>query len=199
MAYKHFRREYFDDTRSDEDLEKAARALYKGCERHFSASVDRITNIAEVHEKEDYFRDLIATLLKSDDLSDFNETVDIIIRDIPMVEKWISWWRRPSNAAMIFPSSREMDDHLWHTIPDTTNAEEFMHWVLYCSVGNRQVGVKGVIGLLLFAESLEAIYEHRMRKWYSFSEKSLFMFHSQRAVSMTIMETILNLGEISLR
>jgi hypothetical protein len=36
---------------------------------------------------------------------------------------------------MLFKPHREMNQDLWDQLPDTTNAEEAMHWKLYCDVG----------------------------------------------------------------
>ena len=76
-----------------------------------------------------------------------------------MSRRWMEWWKRPGNAAMIFRSMRKMDEALWDAIPNSTNAEESMHWVLYRSVGKRCPPLEGIAGLVTFASSFEQMYE----------------------------------------
>ena len=50
-----------------------------------------------------------------------------------------------------------MGDDLWKSMPKTTNAEEAMHWKLYCAVGKELGLFEGPEGLFKFAESLQTL------------------------------------------
>ena len=67
---------------------------------------------------------------------------------------------------MIFRSMRLMDQALWDAIPETTNAEEAMHWVLYCSAGYHREAIEGIAGLMAFADSFQNMYEDEIGKLY---------------------------------
>lgn len=153
------RKKRFKDTRTEEELKEVGRTLYKGCKRHFEDSVDRICKITEVLGREDVLRDLVDTMLNSEDPDDFNRAADEIEEEFPALHRWLDWWRRPANAAMIFRSMRVMDDRLWHAIPDTTNAEESMHWCLYAAVGFGHDALTGLLGLAMFVEDFRRMYE----------------------------------------
>jgi len=44
----------------------------------------------------------------------------------------MEWWMRPAHASMLFHSDKKMDIEIWDSIPKTTNAQEAMHWKIYC-------------------------------------------------------------------
>lgn len=77
------RKKRFKDTRTEEELKEVGRTLYKGCKRHFEDSVDRICKITEVLGREDVLRDLVDTMLNSEDPDDFNRAADEIEEEFP--------------------------------------------------------------------------------------------------------------------
>lgn len=167
LGFQRFRRSFFNDQRSDDQLAIIARALYKGCERHWTGSGDRVCKISEVKKEEPYFRLLIDGLETAEDMDDFNKTADDLVTAFPMLENWMAWWRQPCNASMIFRSQRTMDQALWDSLPDTSNAQEAVNWVLYSSVGYRHEGLEGIIALINFAESMEAMHTDVSRTFLS--------------------------------
>lgn len=106
---------------------------------------------------------LIHDMENAEDMDDFNGVADDLVTHFPMLEDWMAWWRQPRNAAMIFRSHRTMDQKLWDSLPDTTNAQEAVNWVLYSCVGYRHEAFEGIIGLINFAESMEALYDDVLR------------------------------------
>ena len=164
-TYRWFRRKYFNDSRSDEELDAAARALFKGCKRHFMNSSDRLCKMSEVKEKEDLFRRLVSDLLVAETMQAFYTVADRIVEEFPMVRNWLDWWKRPDVAAMIFRSHREMQESSWDALPDTTNAEESMHWCLYSAVGNNLETMTGLASLVTFAASFQQMYDDARSKW----------------------------------
>lgn len=56
---------------------------------------------------------------------------------------------------MLFQPHHEMNQELWDSIPDTTNAEESIHWKLYCAVGKNMGLLEGLEGLFKFAQYLQ--------------------------------------------
>lgn len=53
---------------------------------------------------------------------------------------------------MLFSSFRGMSEDDWDAIPDTTNAEEAMHWKLYSAIGKDHGIMDGLESLWSFAE-----------------------------------------------
>ena len=53
---------------------------------------------------------------------------------------------------MHLESRRKMDAYVWDRMPDTTNAEEAIHWKLYCAVGRDQHLIEGLYGLKAVSE-----------------------------------------------
>lgn len=163
-AFIRFRRDKFGDARTDEELKDLGRTLYKGCARHFGDSVNRVCKLMEVREHETAFRKLVDVMIHAENPDDFNAAANRIEADFPMVYRWLDWWRRPANAAMIFRSMRLMDDRLWNAIPDTTNAEESMHWCLYSAVGFGHDALSGILGLVMFVEDFRHMYNDFSRE-----------------------------------
>ena len=77
----------------------------------------------------------------------------------PDVAPWLSWWVRDEVASMLFTSQRRMEPAIWDSIPDTTNAEEAMHWKLYASIGRDHSLMEGIRSILRFAEHIAKLIE----------------------------------------
>jgi hypothetical protein len=52
---------------------------------------------------------------------------------------------------MIFESQKLMDASIWDAIPDTTNAEEAMHWKLYAAARRKHSFFEGLKALYAIA------------------------------------------------
>ena len=102
----------------------------KGCQQHFRSGVTRLARIGGVVPvgQEQRFRRLTARLIEAPDLDTFYDTADTILRDFKSVKPWLQWWMREEHATMLFESQRRMDPILWKSLPNTTNAEEAMHF-----------------------------------------------------------------------
>ncbi|CAA7259307.1 unnamed protein product [Cyclocybe aegerita] len=150
-AFVEFFSGRLDDTRTVEELHLAAEHLTRGCQEHYRASVTRVSRIggAVPPEKVDAFKDRALGLLNAPDSDAFLERASLLIRDFPSLKSWMAWWMRPSNASRLFESERVMDIEIWTSLPSTTNAEEAMHWKLYCACGRNHP----------FFEGLEALFK----------------------------------------
>lgn len=141
-----------------------AEGLLKGCQEHFRANVTRIKRIAAVispNNPSDYerkgaeFEKLALGLISAGSLTAFQQQANTILRQYPPVKLWMSWWSQPQIAQMLFNPLRAMDAQLWDSIPDTTNAEEAMHWRLYQHSGRDLSLMDGLEGLYRFSQLLE--------------------------------------------
>ena len=160
LAYIWFVRNILrEDKKTDEELAAEARALYKGCLRHFKGGVERLCRIREFRDNDERFNELVDGLLDAETHETFSNIADQIVTEFPLAKNWMEWWKRPTNASMIFRSKREMDGELWDALPDTTNAEESMHWCLYQAVGCKLETFEGLTGLVQFADSFQRMYE----------------------------------------
>ena len=155
-AFIEFRQQE-GSTRTQDDLRTAAERLLKGCKHHFESGVTRIARIAAVipPEQEKTFRRLTNGLIHSDSLDDFYVLCGTVLREFPQVSPWFQWWMREEHATMLFQSQRRMDPILWDSLPETTNAEEAMHWTLYCMVGRDHALMEGILSLRAFVRHFE--------------------------------------------
>lgn len=94
-------------------------------------------------------------LLDLESLDAFKDAVTLLIRDFPNIESWISWWSHDHHAPLLFESHRSMDAATWKSIPESTNAEEAMHWKLYAAAGRDHDLLEGLRALHRMAEYFE--------------------------------------------
>ena len=66
---------------------------------------------------------------------------------------------RLEHVRMLFSSERVMSEQVWTSLPSTTNAEEAMHWKLYCAVGCNHTFMEGLTALLRVAHYYKRLYE----------------------------------------
>ncbi|KAG2140158.1 hypothetical protein DEU56DRAFT_735326 [Suillus clintonianus] len=153
-AYVEFWMVREDNTRPAEELAEAARGLLKGCHPHFRAQVTRVKKISGVVPPAlaDVFEDRVLQLLQCQDLATFKSISSSLIRDYPKAEDWLNWWMADGRAEMLFAPFRRMPDNLWYNLEDTTNAEEAMHWRIYCGLGKFHSFVAGLHALRAFSE-----------------------------------------------
>lgn len=144
-----------------EELTKAAKAILRGCEEHFRAAVTRVSRIngAVPPDKVEAFKTRAIGLLSVAGIDEFSEQANLIIRDFPRLKTWMEWWMRPSHATMLFSSQRLMKEHVVKSIPNTTNAEEAMHWRFYCAAGRDHSFMHGMNSLYKIAVDFERQFE----------------------------------------
>lgn len=58
---------------------------------------------------------------------------------------------------MLFESQRRMDAVLWNSLPNTTNAEEAMHFKIYSAVGRNHALMEGIFSLLAFVRHYDQL------------------------------------------
>lgn len=161
-AYIWFWREERQSERSEDELRREAQGLLKGCQQHFKAACTRIrklTSIIPRAERHD-FKKLCKTLRTVPDMDTFESTARSMVARWPRTSSWLAWWLRPSHAPMIFQSQIVMDAFIWASIPDTTNAEEAMHWRLYCGAGRDHELIQGLYALYSMARYFERLFSH---------------------------------------
>ena len=142
-----------DDNRSESDLREAAQRVLRGCKEHFRAGVTRLSRINGVipPARREIFVERALALVTAPTHVEFLEYARLIIRDFPETATWLAWWLRPAHASMLFESQKVMDPKIWNAIPDTTNAEEAMHWKLYSAAGRNHDFFNGLNGLYAVA------------------------------------------------
>lgn len=150
------------------ELEEASEKLLKGCGQHFQAGVTRISKIGGVvpHGSTDAFKNRVKALLDASDVVTFMSCAEVVIQDFPKTETWLRWWMRDAHAPMLFTSHRKMDPHIWDQMPETTNAEEAMHWKLYSAVGRNLSLMDGLHGLSAVAQYYHRIYTASLRNFF---------------------------------
>ena len=89
-------------------------------------------------------------------MNTFDETVFNLIKKFPLCVNWLEWWLRPETKQMIFKPFMKMNDKLQSEVPNTTNAQESMHFVFY-QIGDYNNSIcQGLTLLVLFAQCLES-------------------------------------------
>ncbi|KAJ6523218.1 hypothetical protein DFH09DRAFT_1047292 [Mycena vulgaris] len=148
------------NTRTQEELGEAFKAIYRGCAQHFRAGITRVKKISGVvpPDQAEAFQFRVLALLDAADSEEFQARAAAVIRDFPKTESWLRWWMRESHAVMLFASERRMDPDVWDSIPDSTNAEEAFHWKLYCALGRLHALMEGFRGLFAVAGYYQRLY-----------------------------------------
>ncbi|KAJ7761346.1 hypothetical protein B0H16DRAFT_1211916, partial [Mycena metata] len=160
LAFVDFWRQYAPDERTVNELLEAAPKLLKGCVQHFRAQITRLKKISGVI---DVFANAAKKLLKCETVDEFTTHANAFIEAFARAETWIRWWMLPAHACMLFPSFRVMDAALWHKIPDTTNAEEAMHWKMYAGLGKAFALMPGLRVLAAFADYYRTQFDAQRR------------------------------------
>ncbi|KAJ7116971.1 hypothetical protein C8R44DRAFT_627132, partial [Mycena epipterygia] len=165
LAYVDFWVKHAPGERSIVELCDTGPKLLKGCRQHFRNQITRVKKISGVVDpsKTDVFANYANKLLSCESINEFNRNADAFIKDFPRAESWIRWWMLPAHACMLFPSFRVMNVDLWNSIPDTTNAEEAMHWKLYAAVGKSLALMPGLKALYKFADHYERLSDAQKR------------------------------------
>ncbi|KAF5361206.1 hypothetical protein D9757_013608 [Collybiopsis confluens] len=147
------------DNRSDEELFSKAGTLLKGCWQHFSSSVTRVKRITAIVQPSSRTRfERLAKSLQNAELPEFIETCTTIRSEFPRLKEWLNWWLQPEHAEMLFVSRRRMPERLWSALPETTNAEEAMHFSMYSQQGRKHGFIDGWIALKKIADTFQRKY-----------------------------------------
>ncbi|KAK0234340.1 hypothetical protein IW262DRAFT_1452899 [Armillaria fumosa] len=136
------------------ELMEAAKKLLKGCQQYFCNAATRVKRLGGVvpPDKASDFMNLMALLYSTQDITVFNNIVAEIRTQFPRLKPWLNWWLCPDHASMIFPSQRRMEPLVWDVLPDSTNAEEAMHFKIYMIAGKKPDIIQGLDGLLIGAK-----------------------------------------------
>ncbi|KAJ7658759.1 hypothetical protein DFH06DRAFT_442939 [Mycena polygramma] len=164
LGFIDFWLQYAPNDRSVDELSDAAAKLLKGCRQHFRNQITRVKKISGVVDpsKTDIFENYARKLLSCENMDDFNHHANEFIVAFPRTESWIRWCMLPAHASMLFPSFRVMNPELWLSIPDTTNAEEAMHWKIYAAIGQFLALMDGLKALYKFAEHYRRLSDAKM-------------------------------------
>lgn len=157
-----------NNARTEDELRVAAQKVLRGCREHFRAGVTRLSRINAVipPQQSDVFVQRAVALVSLPTQAEFIERAQLIIRDFPLIGPWLAWWLRPAHASMLFESQKVMDSCLWESIPETTNAEEAMHWKLYSAAGRNHDFFTGIKALYKVAVYYERLYDAEQSVYY---------------------------------
>lgn len=160
LGFTEFWMTRHDNTRSMKELHDAAGILLRGCREHYRAGVTQISKISAVipPDMADTFKHQALSLLDVSDPTEFLSLTTLLVRDFPMTKSWLNWWMRESHASMLFLSQRKMKPELWKAIPETTNAEEAMHWKMYSATGRDHGFLEGMHSLYAIAQYYQRIH-----------------------------------------
>ena len=93
---------------------------------------------------------------------------------------------RPSHATMLFSSQRLMEEHVVESIPNTTNAEEAMHWRFYSAAGRDHSFMHGMMSLYKIAIDFERQFEAVGRTlWLAIFLKTILLSSTMTARNIT--------------
>jgi hypothetical protein len=139
-------------------LRLQAEGLIKGCIVHWKRSLHKIK---QVIRKRHLFRfeGLIGVLEAERTTSaEFLQAVEQIRAEFPEVRPWLAWWVMPGNGSMIFPAMQKMPTDLRAKLPNSTNASESNHWLLYRAVGFHFDLFEGIRRLYRHQRDTEMLY-----------------------------------------
>ncbi|KAJ7137255.1 hypothetical protein C8R46DRAFT_969648, partial [Mycena filopes] len=154
-AFIDFWLEFSPHGRDEKELAQAAAAL--GCRQHFDNQITRVAKISRIvgPERQSVFRKYAKTLLRQTDMAGLRKCASAFIADFPGAKPWVNWWMCPSHASMLFPVASDMEQELWNSLPETTNAGECMHHRAYQMVGRDNSLFYGLAGLYVTIHYLE--------------------------------------------
>ena len=151
MAYSQFFASDGDDV--DALFEEALSRL-KGCNFHFRKS---LTGVMRSLEEEDstHFKEMVDHMIQVPEIKELTAMKDQLEREFPNFLRWIRWWTQPRIAALLFKAYQNMDEDVWASLPDTTNAVESLHQSLHAHIGKKAATVVDAISqLFLFTSTL---------------------------------------------
>ncbi|KAF5365496.1 hypothetical protein D9757_012971 [Collybiopsis confluens] len=159
LAFIDFWLQQDDNKRSRDELKTAGSALLRGCEYHYSKSIERVSRTAGIipPNTRDTFIQYARRLMYIESTSEYSHHVHEM-RQKWSINPWLSWWTRPEIARMIFASQRTMALERVALLPNTTNAEESMHAKIYNLVGRNHELISGI-------NALKKVEEYHHELW----------------------------------
>ncbi|KAF5338688.1 hypothetical protein D9758_017577 [Tetrapyrgos nigripes] len=182
-----------DNTRTRTELENAAQSLIKGCRYHFEKSVTHVARLSN-HVPPDSraeFEELCRQMVIAENSAVFDRVVKIMKETWPGLEAWLNWWLAPEHASMIFHSQQKMDSKLASKLPDTTNAEESVHSVIYQIAGKNKDIIQGFDGLLKVMRHFQRMHDsyiHGLPIRYGRSQRQRKLDQLERCEAETLTE-----------
>ncbi|KAF7354491.1 hypothetical protein MVEN_01138400 [Mycena venus] len=139
-------------------LRARAEALIKGCIVHWKRSLHKIKQI--IGKKHLFRFEGLIGVLESEQTTaaEFLQAVEQIRAEFPEVRAWLAWWILPGNGSMIFPVMQKMPAELRAKLPNSTNASDSTHWLLYRAVGVKFDLWEGIRRLYRFQRETEMLY-----------------------------------------
>lgn len=121
----------------------------KGCLQHFRSQITRVKKISGVvgPAQHNIFENRVKALLDAEDRPELERLAKKLVETFPKIKSWLDWWLWESHARMLFPSHRTMDPNVAASLPDSTNAEEAMHWKIYAALGKKFGLMRGLYAL----------------------------------------------------
>ncbi|KAJ3897592.1 hypothetical protein F5879DRAFT_813774, partial [Lentinula edodes] len=158
--------------RDESELRKRGDELLRGCLQHFQRSITRVKRIAAIVpvEQQLHFAKKVNRLLQAKDSNDFNQLAKTLEADFPKIRPWLHWWLRPEHASMLFQAKRNMDPLLWHSLPETTNAEESIHFSMYAQQGRKHAFFAGWEALWKIVQTYEKLFNAERSKLQIFGQ-----------------------------
>lgn len=143
--------------RTEAELQEAAGALLRACIQHFRTGLIRLSKVVTsiANSSPQTFLDRGFALLESKNTDDFRTNCDVLLVDYPIIKPWMAWYKREPVARMLFKSQSTMEASIWDSIPETTNAEEAMHWKLYAGLGRDHDFFYGIEAILRASQHFE--------------------------------------------
>ena len=175
-AFVRFWKERPDNTRSEEELLEASKSLLRGCKQHFEASLTRIKRMIAVVgiDGGPKFSQLVKGLLLADSVDDFQQRCKIILREFPNCKNWLQWWMRPEHARMLFVNTLDPIPPILKEIPESTNAQEAMHFSMYSQCGKHHDTLQGLELCLKYANGAQQTYTNKLgRSMFIVSSRNL--------------------------
>jgi hypothetical protein len=169
LAFVEVFQESLGDTRSEQQLCLEAEAVLKGCTEHFRCAVKKASEIPSIVpvEKCPNFLTQAWKLAETQDLTEFEDIAHSLMMDYKGLAAFFAFWLRHANALMSLAAKRVMTEEMWLSIPDTTNAQEAMHWSIYCKGNTQHDLIDGMETLHAIAKNFEEKHKHALGKlWW---------------------------------
>lgn len=148
-----------NNSRTEAELREKAAALLCGCKQHFRSSITRVKRITAIVpvDLRTYFENLVISLIDAPP-EEYLEVASTIKAKFPKLHPWLDWWLLKEHASMLFESQHRMEAVIWESLPDSTNAEEAMHFSMYSQQGKDHDFLPGWIALRKIAR--RSIMQH---------------------------------------
>ncbi|KAJ3563967.1 hypothetical protein NP233_g8597 [Leucocoprinus birnbaumii] len=143
------------DVRSDQERREAAMKLLKGCAQHFRSGITRAKNVVDPVDQEEFIQSMLA-LTEAEDLVTMKEQGKKIVDRFKDTAAFVLFWTSNLIGPMLLRARRLMDEKLWDSTPNSTNAQESFHYWLYRAIGIAHSVFSGLDGLFRVAMHFES-------------------------------------------